>query len=76
MAAQNMLQACTKKNLQNRTLGDKLKQTEGILVEVNPKGNYFSCGLSLQDPNLDNQSMWKGQNILGDILIKVQVSLQ
>ena len=76
VASQYMLKACTMKFQQNEALGLKLKQTTGILVEANPKDSYFSCGLSLQDPNLDNATMWKGQNILGDILIKVRDSLK
>ena len=76
VASQNMLKACTKKFQQNDELGQKLKETTGILVEANPKDTFFSCGLSLQDPNLDNNARWKGKNILGDILGKVRASLQ
>ena len=75
VASQNMFKACTQKFQQNHELGQKLKETTGVLVEANPKDTYFSCGLSLQDPNLDNHAMWKGQNVLGDILGKVRALL-
>ena len=70
-----MYNACIKKFQQNPELSKKLKKTSGILVEANPKDNFFSCGLSLQDPDLEMRTRWKGLNILGDILIKVRESL-
>ena len=41
VASQNMLKACTKKFQQNDELGQKLKETTGILVEANPKDTFF-----------------------------------
>ena len=75
VAKQTMYNACIKKFQQNPELSKKLKKTSGILVEANPKDNFFSCGLSLQDPDLEMRTRWKGLNILGDILIKVRESL-
>ena len=75
VAEQTMYNACSKKFQQNITLRTKLKGTRGLLVEANPKDNFFSCGLSIDDPNLDETLKWKGQNILGNILIKIRDSL-
>ena len=75
VAKQTMYNACIKKFQQNPDLREKLKKTSGILAEANPKDNFFSCGLSLQDPNLEMRTKWKGLNILGDILVKVRESL-
>ena len=71
-ARRTMHKACLMKFQQNPILGLKLKQTAGIIVEANPKDQFFSCGLSLHNPNLQNQEHWIGQNLLGEILCEVR----
>ena len=71
-AEQTMLVAVTKKFEQNPTLRDQLTATTGLLIEANPKDTFFSCGLSLKDPNIETPSAWKGLNVLGKILCTVR----
>ena len=72
VAVQTMYKACALKFNQNPQLAEKLKQTNGNLVEANPKDKFFSCGLKLQDPNINQPTSWKGQNELGSILCKIR----
>ena len=75
MAVQTLYKACALKFQQNRDLAIKLKDTRGMLVEANPKDTLFSCGLRLQDQTINEPSLWKGQNELGNILSKSRDSL-
>ena len=63
-----MENACYLKFWQNPELKEKLIGTKGNIVEANRKDDYFSCGLSLADPNIKDVNKWKGLNILGNIL--------
>ena len=67
---QVMFTGCALKFKQNEQLKLKLKQTKGVLVEANPKDKYFSCGLTINDPTIEDRNASKGENILGDILCK------
>ena len=40
----------------------------GSLVEANRKDVYFSCGLSLADPNIIDTNKCKGKSVLGKII--------
>ena len=53
VAEHTMLNPVTKKFEQNPILKEKLLATKGQLIEANPKDTYFSCGLSLNDPNIE-----------------------
>ena len=75
MAKQTMYKSCALKFQQNSELAAKLKSLKGGIVEANPKDNFFSCGLSLHDPNIKDKTKWIGQNELGNILCKVCDSL-
>ena len=71
-----MHKACLLKFQQNRELAQRLKQTTGNIIEASARDRLFSCGLSLHHPHLDDQSQWKGKNLLGQILCDVRDSLQ
>ena len=58
-----MEKACELKFTQNLGLQDE------NLVEANPTDYYFSCGLSLTNPDICDQSKWSGENVLSNILI-------
>ena len=47
-----------------------------ILIEANKYDRYWSCGLPLFYEKIRSQSEWKGQNILGQLLMKVQEKLK
>ena len=71
-----MEKACYLKFSQNKTLREKLIASQGLLVESNKRDKFFSCGLSLADPNILDQNKWEGGNILGDILTTLRETLK
>ena len=71
-ARATMEKACQLKFTQNLGLQDELLQISESLVEANPTDYYFSCGLSLTNPNICDQSKWSGENVLGNILVIIR----
>ena len=61
----------------NPSLKDILLSTdEKILIEANKYDRYWSCGLPLFDNKIWSQKEWKGQNTLGQLLMKVRERLK
>ena len=75
VAVQAMNKTCTLKFRQNEDLAEKLKRVKGTIIEANPKDFFFSCGLSIDDPKLNDLTKWKGKNHLGTILCQVRDSM-
>lgn len=71
-AEQVMERGIYEKFAQNQVLGNKMKEEKGLFVECNRNDSTWGIGLSLEDYNISNSDMWKGQNLLGQILDKVQ----
>ena len=46
------------------------------LIEANKHDTYWGVGLSLSDPNLLKPQFWRGENQLGNILVKVREELK
>ena len=68
-----MLEAVEAKFQQNPHLKEKLVSTGNkTLVECNPKDPYWGIGLGLQNPDIWEQSKWKGENKLGEVLGQVR----
>ncbi|GHA98311.1 hypothetical protein GCM10009069_21460 [Algimonas arctica] len=61
---------------QNKGLRKKLLATgNAILVEANPKDIIWGVGLAENDPDITNPDCWRGQNLLGEILMRVRAEL-
>lgn len=61
---------------QNPGLKKKLLATKHArLVEANPKDFIWGAGLSESDPLIQVPDRWPGQNLLGDILMRVRQEL-
>jgi len=43
-----------------------------LIIEANPRDSFWSCGLGLRDPMVASKQHWKGDNVLGDILMQVR----
>ena len=61
---------------QNENLGYFLRKTKDILVEANPFDSVFRVGLSLYNPAVFNAESWKGENKLGQALMRVRQHLK
>ena len=63
-----MQKACYLKFSQNEELKKKLLSSLGALVEANRRDKFFSCGLSLSNPNILEKNKWERENVLGEVL--------
>ncbi len=62
---------------QNAGLGRKLLATgEAILVEANPRDSIWGAGLAEDDPDIFDPEKWRGENLLGHILMQVRQELR
>jgi hypothetical protein len=70
---QAMFQANLCKYTQNEDLKTKLLSTgDKILVEVNPNDNIWGIGLEENSPEIYDETKWRGQNLLGKVLMEVR----
>lgn len=61
---------------QNPELKAKLLATGNlILIECNPTDHIWSCGLSIEDAKKTPPGNWKGQNLLGLVLMDIRAEL-
>lgn len=61
---------------QNKELKDFLIASKNkIIVEASPYDKIWGIGMSIEDENIENPMMWKGQNLLGFALMEVRNSL-
>jgi len=62
---------------QNAGLARKLDSTgTAILVEANPRDFVWGAGLAADDPDILDPARWRGQNLLGQILMQVRGELR
>lgn len=71
-----MFEGCFAKFTQNEWLKNKLLQTGNkILVEASPYDIIWGIGLGENDPGAYDESRWRGQNLLGKVLMNVRDNL-
>lgn len=64
------------KFLQNEELMEFLLQTKNkVLVEASPYDRIWGIGMSVDNKNINNPLLWKGQNLLGFALMEVRDEL-
>ena len=62
---------------QNSSLKDLLLSTgDKVLAEASPYDKIWGIGLDAKHPDSTNPSKWKGENLLGKILMKVREELR
>jgi len=62
---------------QNPGLFQYLKGTKGrYLIEANPYDSIWGIGISEECEGIDNPCLWKGQNLLGFVLMEVRDQLE
>ena len=72
-----MVTAVYKKFSQNPTLLKQLLDTnDRILVEASPYDKIWGIGMSETDKDAQDVSNWKGQNLLGKVLMDVRKELK
>ena len=72
-----VLNANLAKFSQNRDLKEFILSTGcKILVEASPYDKIWGIGMSVNDENVTNPSLWQGQNLLGIALMEVREILR
>ena len=62
---------------QNSGLAKKLLRTgDAILAEANPQDVIWAIGLSADDPRAADPGEWRGENLLGEILMRIRDRLR
>ena len=68
--------AVKEKFRQNPSLREVLLQTKGYtLAECNPHDHIWGIGLHLKSPDAEEQTKWRGKNLLGETLMEVRAEL-
>ena len=68
-----MLKAVKAKFSQNKQIQKHLKDTGNTMIaEANPRDNLWSVGMAINDKDIFNMDMWKGDNWMGEILVSVR----
>jgi ribA/ribD-fused uncharacterized protein len=71
-----MKKACLAKFQQNDILRKELFRTgDSVLVEASPSDHTWGVGLKIDNPDVANQSKWRGKNWLGSVLMSVRETL-
>lgn len=62
---------------QNEDLKAQLLATgDRVLVEASPEDLVWGVGLAEEDPAIEDEGDWKGQNLLGKALMRVRVKFE
>lgn len=76
VAEKIMYSGALEKFMQNSVVRKYLKDTgDAVIGEATRFDNYWAIGLDLDDPGIGDIDAWPGQNIYGQILMKVRANL-
>ena len=67
-----LLKGCEMKFSQNEELMRHLLNTRDILAEASPTDCYWGIGRSLWDPRSAQEETWRGDNVMGGILMQLK----
>ena len=68
---------CTAKFSQHRDLKDYLLTTgDRVLVEASPRDQIWGIGMGAANPNAEDPTQWRGQNLLGFALMEARAILR
>ena len=71
-----MFKSCLHKFEQNLQIKKELLATKDkILAEASPYDKIWGIGMKETDVNIENESMWKGENLIGKVLMDVRKKL-
>jgi hypothetical protein len=74
---QAVLEGCLAKFEQNLDIRQLLLSTEDLeLVEASPFDVIWGIGMDASHPDATNKAKWKGQNLLGKVLVEVRETLR
>ena len=65
-------QACKAKFVQNERARKFLLETGDDILAEATTDNYWGTGLKVDDEKIGAKGNWKGQNVLGDILMQIR----
>ena len=73
---QFMVEVLYAKFSQNEHLKEKLINTgDALLVEASPLDKIWGIGMSIEHPDFNDPTKWKGTNLLGKALMEVRAQL-
>lgn len=72
-----VLEGCFEKFYQNEEFADILLMTEDLeIVEASPYDKIWGIGLDASHPDAIDKTKWKGENLLGKVLMEVRTQLK
>lgn len=71
-----MYQALKLKFSQNSLLKERLLQTSNILCEASKYDEFWGCGHAKTEPEARSCRHWRGQNVLGYLLMELRETLR
>ncbi len=76
LATDIMYKGCVLKFSQNLNLKQCLLDTEDAVLAEAGYDKLWGIGLGMESPNVTKRGKWKGQNLLGDVLMRVRSVLR
>lgn len=75
-AREVLTKACKLKFSQSVSLHEHLLRTKEVLAEANPFDVFFGIGIGMFEEQVTDERRWRGQNVMGQVLMDVRSSLK